>query len=223
MNNDLFLLDGRLLAVQLGGQRLTPLLTPHASIVGAGTPRVPTGVAVATAAGIDIKGPFTFQYPPTFLLATSALALLPYPAAMLLWISVGLPLYLFAVRLIFGTWNATLAALACSGTPSAMQILDAPVYVCPTAEVANLKELQSDALDPLDPHNPLTWQHFSSLLQERQRLLGPLDLGEVPVAPGPVVVPALVAEVLVQGRAAVLRTFCLREILNGRTSPASQG
>jgi hypothetical protein len=68
--------------------------------------------AVATAAGIDIKGRFTFQYPPTFLLATPALALLPYPAAMLLWIAVGLPLYLFAVRLIFGTWNATLAALA---------------------------------------------------------------------------------------------------------------
>lgn len=68
--------------------------------------------AVAAAAGIDIKGRFTFQYPPTFLLATPALALLPYPAAMLLWIAAGVPLYLLAVRLITGGWNATLAALA---------------------------------------------------------------------------------------------------------------
>ena len=67
---------------------------------------------IATAAGIDINGRFTFQYPPTFLLATPALALLPYPAAMLSWIAIGLPLYLLAIRLVAGTWNATLAALA---------------------------------------------------------------------------------------------------------------
>ncbi|MEP9390302.1 glycosyltransferase family 87 protein [Mesorhizobium sp. KR9-304] len=67
---------------------------------------------VATAAGIDIKGRFTFQYPPTFLLVTPTLALLPYPAAMLLWTAFGMTLYLFAVRLIAGGWNATLVALA---------------------------------------------------------------------------------------------------------------
>jgi hypothetical protein len=68
--------------------------------------------AVATSNGIDIGGHFTFQYPPTFLLLTPALALAPYPAAMLVWIAVGLLLYLAAVRLITGTWNATIAALA---------------------------------------------------------------------------------------------------------------
>lgn len=68
--------------------------------------------AVATSDGIDINGHFTFQYPPTFLLLTPALALVPYPAAMLVWIVVSLPLYLGAVRLITGGWNATLAALA---------------------------------------------------------------------------------------------------------------
>jgi hypothetical protein len=68
--------------------------------------------AVATSNGIHIGGHFTFQYPPTFLLLTPALALVPYPAAMLVWIAFGLPLYLNAVRLINGTWNATIAALA---------------------------------------------------------------------------------------------------------------
>ncbi len=68
--------------------------------------------AVATSNGIDIGGHFTFQYPPTFLLVTPLLALVPYLAAMLVWIAIGLPLYLAAVRLISGGWNATLAALA---------------------------------------------------------------------------------------------------------------
>jgi hypothetical protein len=68
--------------------------------------------AVATANGIDIRGYFSFQYPPTFLLLTPLMALVPYPAAMLVWNAVGLPLYLFAVRLISGGWSATLAALA---------------------------------------------------------------------------------------------------------------
>jgi hypothetical protein len=68
--------------------------------------------AVATSNGIAIKGFFSFQYPPTFLLVTPALALTPYPAAMLVWIVVGLPLYLATVRLITGGWSATLAALA---------------------------------------------------------------------------------------------------------------
>jgi hypothetical protein len=68
--------------------------------------------AVATSNGIDIRGHFTFQYPPTFLLLTPALALVSYPAAMLIWTATGLSLYLAAVRLISGTWNATIAALA---------------------------------------------------------------------------------------------------------------
>ncbi|HEY6632918.1 MAG TPA: glycosyltransferase family 87 protein [Rhizobiaceae bacterium] len=68
--------------------------------------------SVAVTNGIDINGHFTFQYPPTFLILTPALALIPYPVAMLAWIAVGLPLYLGAVRLVAGGWNATLAALA---------------------------------------------------------------------------------------------------------------
>jgi hypothetical protein len=68
--------------------------------------------AVATASGIDMDGQFTFQYPPTFLLLTPLLALTPYPAAVVLWIAVSLPLYLTAVRLVVGNWSGTLAALA---------------------------------------------------------------------------------------------------------------
>ncbi len=40
------------------------------------------------------------------------LALVPYPAAMLVWIAISLLLYLAAVRVITGGWKATLAALA---------------------------------------------------------------------------------------------------------------
>ena len=68
--------------------------------------------AAAVANGVDFKGHFTFQYPPSFLLVTPALALIPYPAALVAWMAVGLPLYLSAIRLITGTWNTTLAALA---------------------------------------------------------------------------------------------------------------
>jgi hypothetical protein len=68
--------------------------------------------AVATENGLDFKGHFTFQYPPTFLAVTPAVALLPYPAALVAWMAVGLPLYLYTVRLIAGTWNTALAALA---------------------------------------------------------------------------------------------------------------
>ena len=68
--------------------------------------------AVAVESGLDFKGYFTFQYPPIFLMITPALALIPYPAALVAWMAVGLPLYLCAIRLITGTWNATLAALA---------------------------------------------------------------------------------------------------------------
>jgi hypothetical protein len=62
--------------------------------------------------GVNFDGRFTFQYPPTFLAVTPALALFPYPAALVAWMAVGLPLYISAIRLITGTWNTTLAALA---------------------------------------------------------------------------------------------------------------
>ena len=65
---------------------------------------------VTAATGVDFDGYFSFQYPPTFLAVTPALALLPYPAALVAWMAVGLPLYLYTVRLITGTWNTALAA-----------------------------------------------------------------------------------------------------------------
>ena len=68
--------------------------------------------AAAVQNGVDFKGHFTFQYPPTFLMVTPALALIPYPAALVAWMAVGLLLYLSAIRLITRTWTATLAALA---------------------------------------------------------------------------------------------------------------
>ncbi len=60
----------------------------------------------------DASSYFSFQYPPTFLLLTPLVALVSYPIAMFLWSAIGLPLYLGAIRLIVGGWQATLAALA---------------------------------------------------------------------------------------------------------------
>jgi formamidopyrimidine-DNA glycosylase len=40
------------------------------------------------------------------------------------------------------------------------------VFVAPMVELETFPELHSTALDPLD-QNPLTWQHFSSLLQQQ--------------------------------------------------------
>lgn len=54
----------------------------------------------------------------------------------------------------------------------------ADVYVCPTEDIPTLKELQSDAIDPLDAQNPLTWQHFSSLLQDRAEEMKKLMMDE---------------------------------------------
>jgi formamidopyrimidine-DNA glycosylase len=51
-------------------------------------------------------------------------------------------------------------------------------YVCPTDELAGLKELQKIAIDPLDPQNPLTWQHFSALLEERAEEMKKLMMDE---------------------------------------------
>ena len=54
----------------------------------------------------------------------------------------------------------------------------ADVYVCATEDIPTLKELQSDAIDPLDAQNPLTWQHFSSLLQDRAEEMKKLMMDE---------------------------------------------
>jgi formamidopyrimidine-DNA glycosylase len=44
--------------------------------------------------------------------------------------------------------------------------LTGEVFVAVSSELAELAEMNSTALDPLD-QNPLTWQHFSSLLADR--------------------------------------------------------
>lgn len=66
----------------------------------------------AAANGIAIKGYFSFQYPPTFLLLTPIFALVSYPLALVLWNAVGIALYAWTARVITGGWNATLAMLA---------------------------------------------------------------------------------------------------------------
>lgn len=55
---------------------------------------------------------FGWHYPPPFLLVAAALALLPYPAAMVTWMAVSLPLYLASMRQIAGRRDVVLAALA---------------------------------------------------------------------------------------------------------------
>lgn len=67
---------------------------------------------MASANGIAIKGYFSFQYPPTFLLITPLLAIASYPLALVLWNAVGIALYARTARIITGGWNATLAMLA---------------------------------------------------------------------------------------------------------------
>ncbi len=52
------------------------------------------------------------------------------------------------------------------------------VYVCPTDDLPGLKELHTDAIDPLDPQNPLTWQHFSALLDDRAEEMKKLMMDE---------------------------------------------
>jgi len=68
--------------------------------------------AAALRSGAVFSGHFTFQYPPTFLMVTPLAALLTYPAALVAWMGLGLALYLLAVRLVRGSWNAAVAALA---------------------------------------------------------------------------------------------------------------
>jgi alpha-1,2-mannosyltransferase len=51
-------------------------------------------------------------YPPTFLIVTAALALMPYGLALGVWIAATLPVYLVSIRAILPGWTATMAALA---------------------------------------------------------------------------------------------------------------
>jgi hypothetical protein len=68
--------------------------------------------AAVSGSGAAFTGHFTWQYPPTFLMVTPVLALMSYPVALIAWMATGLSLYVLTVRLIHGTWNATVAALA---------------------------------------------------------------------------------------------------------------
>jgi formamidopyrimidine-DNA glycosylase len=51
------------------------------------------------------------------------------------------------------------------------------VFVAPTEQVARLPELQVAAIDPLD-QNPLTWQHFSTMLAQRAQTMKGLLMDE---------------------------------------------
>jgi hypothetical protein len=62
--------------------------------------------------GAVFDGYFSWQYPPTFLLVTAAMALLSYPAALVSWMATGMTLFAASIRLMGGTRLAILAALA---------------------------------------------------------------------------------------------------------------
>ncbi|RWQ61406.1 glycosyltransferase family 87 protein [Mesorhizobium sp.] len=62
--------------------------------------------------GAVFNGYYSWQYPPTFLLVTAALALVSYPAALVSWMAFGITFYAFAIRLIGETRLAVLAAMA---------------------------------------------------------------------------------------------------------------
>ncbi|MES0208098.1 DUF2029 domain-containing protein [Mesorhizobium sp. M0028] len=69
--------------------------------------------SISTAeSGATFDGYFSWQYPPTFLIVTAALALLSYPAALVAWMATGITLYAAAIRLIGNTRVAILAAMA---------------------------------------------------------------------------------------------------------------
>jgi arabinofuranan 3-O-arabinosyltransferase len=68
--------------------------------------------AEVAALGHDFPGNYGWHYPPTFLFAAMALAMLPYLAALLAWLAVTLPLYVAAVRAIMGERLGILIACA---------------------------------------------------------------------------------------------------------------
>lgn len=62
--------------------------------------------------GAVFDGYFSYQYPPTFLVMTAALALTSYPVALVSWMAIGITSYACAIARISGTRFAVLAALA---------------------------------------------------------------------------------------------------------------
>ena len=64
------------------------------------------------AVGKPFDGYFGWHYPPVFLFAAAALALMPYVAAYVIWLAVTFPLYLAAVRGIVGARDGYLLAVA---------------------------------------------------------------------------------------------------------------
>jgi len=106
--------------------------------------------AEVQAVGHAFDNYYGWHYPPTFLFAAAALALMPYAAAPLVWLGVTLPVYAAAVRNIVGEragifvalgspvvlWNITagqngfLTAALIGGTLSLMQRRPALAGIC---------------------------------------------------------------------------------------------
>lgn len=74
------------------------------------------GRAEALAIGRELNGYFGWHYPPMFLFAAAALALLPYVQAWLVWIAVSLFAFAGAIRLVLPGRGAVAAALAAPTT-----------------------------------------------------------------------------------------------------------
>ncbi len=72
--------------------------------------------AAALAHALSWREYLGWHYPPPFLFAAAALALLPYLAAFFVWNAATLPFYLFAMRRIAGRAQAWLAAFAFPAT-----------------------------------------------------------------------------------------------------------
>lgn len=73
--------------------------------------------AEVRAVGYDFGSYYGWHYPPAFLFAAAALALLPFTAAALAWLAVTLPLYAASIRAIVGDRAGWLLAL---GFPAAL-------------------------------------------------------------------------------------------------------
>lgn len=72
--------------------------------------------AAALANSLSWRDYFGWHYPPPFLFAAAALALLPYLAAFFVWNVATLPFYLFVIRRVAGRAEAWLAAFAFPAT-----------------------------------------------------------------------------------------------------------
>jgi arabinofuranan 3-O-arabinosyltransferase len=69
----------------------------------------------AAAVGHDFASYYGWHYPPPFLAPAAALAMLPYLAAMLVWLGLTLPAYLAAIRAIMGDRLALVLGCAFPG------------------------------------------------------------------------------------------------------------